>query len=59
MIHFPADALPKVEAFWSVTLYAARHNLVKNPINRYAMGQQREARSCTPVWPAWHCPFSV
>ncbi|CAA0100861.1 Uncharacterised protein [Halioglobus japonicus] len=33
---FPADALPPVKAFWSVTMYnGTTQLLVKNPINRY------------------------
>ncbi|MEZ4411770.1 MAG: DUF1254 domain-containing protein [Gemmatimonadales bacterium] len=33
---FPADALPPVNAFWSVTMYDAKSQLlVENPINRY------------------------
>jgi hypothetical protein len=33
---FPADALPPVNAFWSVTMYDGKTQLlIKNPINRY------------------------
>ncbi|MDP9629128.1 UNVERIFIED_ORG: hypothetical protein J2W85_001189 [Ensifer adhaerens] len=33
---FPADQLPPVNAFWSVTIYDGKSQLlVKNPINRY------------------------
>lgn len=33
---FPADQLPPVNAFWSVTMYDGKSQLlVKNPINRY------------------------
>lgn len=36
MTFAPGD-LPKVHAFWSLTLYDANHNLVANAINRYAI----------------------
>jgi hypothetical protein len=35
-ITFPADGLPPVNAFWSVTMYDGKSQfLIKNPINRY------------------------
>jgi hypothetical protein len=35
-ITFPANALPPVNAFWSVTMYDGKTQLlIKNPINRY------------------------
>lgn len=34
---FAAGGLPKVKAFWSLTLYDDTNNLVDNPINRYAI----------------------
>jgi len=40
-IHFAADQLPPVDAFWSVTLYSIPENQLKeNPINRYAFGDR-------------------
>jgi hypothetical protein len=40
-IHFAADNVPPVHAFWSVTLYSLPENqLRENPINRYAFGDR-------------------
>jgi hypothetical protein len=39
-MHFPKGGLPDVKAFWSVTLYDAKHNLVENPLKRYAIGDR-------------------
>lgn len=36
-LHFEADRLPPVKAFWSVTLYNEEGFLVDNPINRFAL----------------------
>ena len=36
-IKFKADALPPVEAFWSITAYNASKFLIDNPINRYVI----------------------
>jgi hypothetical protein len=48
VIQFPKGGLPEVKAFWSITLYDARHNLVANPIKRYAIGDRDELKS-TPT----------
>jgi hypothetical protein len=37
MMIFASGNMPKVDAFWSLTLYDAKHNLVANSINRYAI----------------------
>ena len=39
-IRFPKGGLPKVKAFWSVTMYNPQYNLVANPINRYSLGDR-------------------
>jgi hypothetical protein len=40
VIHFDKGAEPKVKAFWSVTMYNLKYNLVANPINRYSLGDR-------------------
>ncbi len=37
-IRFESGALPKVNEFWSLTMYDLTNNLVKNPIDRWAIG---------------------
>lgn len=40
VIHFKKDGQPKVKAFWSITMYNLKYNLVANPINRYSLGDR-------------------
>jgi hypothetical protein len=40
VLRFAANQLPKVNAFWSITMYGTDFNLVDNPINRYAIGDR-------------------
>jgi hypothetical protein len=44
VIHFAAGAQPKVKAFWSITMYNEKTNLVANPINRYSIGDRSGMR---------------
>ncbi|MFD7845343.1 DUF1214 domain-containing protein [Nocardia sp. NPDC059764] len=37
VLHFPADQIPPVHGFWSVTMYDGKGFFVDNPINRYAL----------------------
>jgi hypothetical protein len=39
-LHFPADALPPANAFWSLTMYDARQYFVDNPVDRFAIGDR-------------------
>ncbi len=36
-LHFAANAMPPVNAFWSLTMYTPDHYLVPNPIDRYTL----------------------
>jgi hypothetical protein len=40
VIQFAAGAQPKVNAFWSITMYNEKTNLVANPIHRYSIGDR-------------------
>lgn len=39
-IRFAPGELPKVNAFWSLTMYDATFNLTPNPISRYSIGNR-------------------
>jgi hypothetical protein len=40
VIRFDKGGQPKVQAFWSITMYNPQYNLVANPINRYSLGDR-------------------
>ncbi|VAX17388.1 hypothetical protein MNBD_IGNAVI01-1193 [hydrothermal vent metagenome] len=40
VLHFDKDGIPPVNAFWSLTAYNSKDFLVKNPINRFAIGDR-------------------
>jgi len=44
IVHFQKGGLPPARAFWSVTLYDSRHNLVANPIKRYSIGDRDKVK---------------
>jgi hypothetical protein len=39
-LRFPPGQLPKVNAFWSLTLYGQDTNFVANPLDRYSLGDR-------------------
>lgn len=42
VLRFARDEIPQAHAFWSITLYDARFNMVDNPIGRYGIGSLTE-----------------
>jgi len=44
IVHFQKGGLPPARAFWSITLYDSRHNLVANPIKRYSIGDRDKVK---------------
>lgn len=43
-IHFDADQIPPVNAFWSLTAYNADEFLVENELNRFALGDRDDLK---------------
>lgn len=41
VLHFSADQIPPVHAFWSVTMYNDKGFFIANPINRFAVRGER------------------
>lgn len=50
VLHFNADQLPPTlpNGFWSITMYGADFQLVKNPINRYSIGDRTPGLTKNP-----------
>ena len=44
ILRFEKDGMPQVSEFWSLTMYDLAHNLVDNPINRYAIRDRMPLR---------------
>lgn len=47
-IRFAPDQLPKVDGFWSITLYDPTYNFTANPINRYSIGDRTDGIGIDP-----------
>ncbi|GAA5024599.1 DUF1214 domain-containing protein [Kitasatospora paranensis] len=43
-LHFPADSLPPVDGFWSLTMMNDRQFFADNPLDRYALGDRSNLR---------------
>ena len=43
-IHFDADQIPPVNAFWSLTAYNEDEFLVENDLNRFALGDRDDLK---------------
>lgn len=39
-LHFAADQIPQVDAFWSLHAYTDKYTVIDNPINRYSIGDR-------------------
>lgn len=40
MMRFQPDKLPRIDGFWSITLYDPTYNLTPNSIDRYSIGDR-------------------
>jgi hypothetical protein len=48
LIHFDKGQTPRVNPFWSITLYDNQSYLADNPINRHSIGQHTEGLEFNP-----------
>jgi hypothetical protein len=50
LLHFNADQIPPTlpNGFWSITMYGANFQLVKNPINRFSIGDRTPGLTRSP-----------
>jgi len=44
VLHFEKDEIPQVNAFWSLTAYNDKDFLIKNSINRFALGDRNNLK---------------
>jgi Uncharacterized conserved protein len=44
VLRFEKGRQPPVNAFWSLTMYNEKQNLVKNPLNRFALGNRNNLK---------------
>jgi len=44
ILHFKKDEIPRVRAFWSLTMYNDKNFFTDNPIDRYAIGDRDELK---------------
>ena len=54
-LHFEPGQVPEVDAFWSITLYDNRFNLVANPAGKYAIPRYRPGYPLRTGRIADHC----
>ncbi len=49
VIHFPSDQLPRVQAFWSISMYnLSDGSFTENEINRYSIGSNTQGLQYNP-----------
>jgi hypothetical protein len=48
VVRFSKEEIPQAHAFWSITLYDERFNMIDNPIERYSIGSLSESLQYEP-----------